>query len=303
MTSSAMKGPAMSHFSRALSRRTFGASLAAAAVLAVRPARADTTLDRIMADKKVTVGYVSSRPWSFRDGAGKLVGIEPDIIRAVFAKRGISEIETVSTEFNGLIPGLQARRFDMTNGGLYVTPQRCKLVAFSNPYLRVSDGLVVKAGNPHNIHGYKDFVANPKLRFGTVRGSINAQNAELAGIPPSRQLLLPDSQSLVSALAADRLDGAGFSLGLTIAILEDPNVKGLERAMPFTGYVKPDGQEKLGYAALAFRQADTDLKRLFDEAIPAMLKDGSLATILKRYKFSESDLPVGASTEQLCREA
>lgn len=285
-----------------LTRRTLGASLAAAAVLSNRPARADATLDRIMAAKRVSVGFVNNRPWSFRDADNNIVGIEADIIRAVFARHGIAEIEPVSTQFNGLIPGLQARRFDVTNGGLYVTPQRCRLVAFSTPYLRVADGLVVKAGNPRNIRSYKDFVDSPQLRFGTVRGAINAQNAELAGIPPSRQLLLPDSQSLISALQADRIDGAGFSLGLTIALLEDPNVRGLQRAVPFTGYVYPNGEEKLGFAAFAFRPADTDLKRLFDEGIAALLRDGGLRTILERYRFSEADLPVGADTERLCRE-
>lgn len=286
-----------------LSRRMLGASLCAvAASLASRPARADATLDRILADKKVTVGFVSARPWSFRNAAGSIVGIEPDIIRSVLGKHGVTNIETATTEFNGLIPGLQARRFDVSNGGLYITPQRCKLVAFSNPYLRVADGLIVKAGNPLKIRSYKDFVDNPKLRLGTVRGAINAQNAELAGIPMSRQLLLPDSQSVISALLADRIDAVSLSLGLTIALMQDPNIKGLQRAVPFTGYVYPNGQEKVGFAAFAFRQADTDLKRVFDDGIAAMMKDGSLATILKRYNFSESDLPVGATVDQLCRE-
>jgi len=288
-----------------LSRRALGATLIGGGALlaASRPARAATTLERILAEKKVTVGFVNNRPWSFRNSEGKIVGIEADIIRMVLGKHGVTEISTATTEFNGLIPGLQARRFDMSNGGLYITPQRCKLVAFSNPYLRVSDGMIVKAGNPKNIHSYKDFVDNPALRLGTSRGSINAQNAEAAGIPLSRQLLLPDAQSVISALLADRLDGASFSLGLTIALLEDPNVKGLQRATPFTGYVQPNGEEKLGFAAFAFRPADADLKKVFDDGIAEMLKDGSLTTVLERYGFSAADLPVGAKAELLCREA
>lgn len=287
----------------ALTRRALGAALASGAVLAARPARADATLDRILAAKKITVAFVNNRPWSYRDAEGRYVGIEADIIREVLGPRGVTEIETVSTQFNGIIPGLQARRFDISNGGLYITPQRCRLVAFSTPYLRVSDGVLVKTGNPKNIHSYKQIAENPALRFGAVRGSVNAQNAEAAGIPPARQLLLPDAQSLISALQADRIDAGSFSLGLALALLEDPNVRGLERAMPFTGYVQPNGEEKLGFAALAFRPADTDLKRLFDEGIAAMLADGRLATIIERQRFSANDLPVGANTERLCQEA
>ena len=286
-----------------LSRRALAATtLAGLVAVATRPARADATLDKILADRKVSVGFVNNRPWSWRTPDGSITGIEADLIRAVLGSHGVTTIETVTTEFNGLIPGLQAQRFDVSNGGLYVTPQRCRLVAFSNPYLRVPDGLVVKAGNPHGIRSYKDFVDNPSLRFGTVRGSINAQNAQAAGIPLSRQLLLPDSQSCISAMQADRIDAAGFSLGLTVALMEDPNIKGLQRAVPFTGYVQPNGQEKLGFAAFAFRPGDTELKKMFDDGIAAVIQDGRLAAILKRYGFSEADVPAGVSTAQLCQE-
>ncbi|WP_164868069.1 transporter substrate-binding domain-containing protein [Rhodovarius crocodyli] len=286
-----------------LSRRSLGAaSLAAAAVLSARPARADATWDRIKSSKTVNVAFVNSRPWSFRDQAGNHAGIEPDLIRAILGRHGVTTIETSPVEFNGIIPGLQARRFDMSNGGLYITPQRCRLVAFSSPYLRVSDGILVREGNPLNIRSYRDFAENPNLRLGTVRGSINAQNAELAGVPAGRQLLLPDSQAVVSALMAGRLDAGSFSLGLALAMLQDPNVRGLQRATPFTGAILPNGEEKLGFAAFAFRRADTELKQVFDEGMAALTADGTLAAILARYGFSESDVPRNVSTDRLCTE-
>lgn len=295
--------PARSLLAAPLSRRALGVSLAAAAILPARQARADATLDRILASKSVTSAFVNSRPWSFRDQAGNLAGIEPDIMRAVFARHGVTAIETAPVEFNGIIPGLQARRFDMSNGGLYITPQRCRLVAFSSPYLRVSDGILVREGNPLNIRSYRDFAENPNLRLDTVRGSINAQNAELAGVPSGRQLLLPDSQGVVSALMAGRLDAGSFSLGLALAMLQDPNIRGLQRAVPFTGYIMPNGEEKLGFAAFAFRRQDTELKRVFDEGIAALTADGTLAAILARYGFSESDVPRNVTVDRLCAEA
>jgi polar amino acid transport system substrate-binding protein len=286
-----------------IQRRLLVAALATGATLPAYPARADATWDRIRSSKSVTVGFVNSRPWSFRDQTGNHAGIEPDIMRAVFARHGVTAIETSAVEFNSIIPGLQARRFDMSNGGLYITPQRCRLVAFSSPYLRVSDGILVRKGNPHNIRSYRDFVDNANLRLGTVRGSINAQNAELAGVPAGRQLLLPDAQGVISALMAGRLDAGSFSLGLALAMLQDPNITGLQRAVPFTGYIMPSGEEKLGFAAFAFRRADTELKRVVDEGIAALTADGTLASILTRYGFSESDVPRDITTDRLCTEA
>jgi polar amino acid transport system substrate-binding protein len=264
-------------------------------------ARAQPVPESFAKEGKLTMAFVNAKPWAYRDASGTLRGLEVDIVQAALGPSGLKTIDPVSTEFASIIPGLQSKRFDMSNGGMFITPQRCKMVAFSDPYLKLADGLIVKAGNPLKIKSYKDFVERPSLRLGTLRGNTNALNAELAGVPMSRQLLLPDPPSLISALLGDRLDAVSLSVGTLVALLTDPNLKGLERAIPFTGYVDPaTGQEKIGYSAFAFRPDETGLKKLFDDALARMERDGTLERILATYGFSAADLPIGVTSEAVC---
>jgi ABC-type amino acid transport substrate-binding protein len=69
---------------------------------------------------------------------------------------GHTNIEPVQTEWGGLIPGLQAGRFDIITGGMNILAARCENVAFSEPMARIGDGFLVPAGNPKGIGNYDD---------------------------------------------------------------------------------------------------------------------------------------------------
>ncbi|MCH5710081.1 transporter substrate-binding domain-containing protein, partial [Salmonella enterica] len=89
----------------------------------------------------------------------------------------------VLTEFGSLIPGLQAKRFDIIAAGMYVTPERCGQVAFSNPTYGVGQAFLVKQGNPKNLHSYEDVVKNPDAKLGVVVGAIEAEYASKVKVP------------------------------------------------------------------------------------------------------------------------
>lgn len=285
-----------------LSKTTLAALVVGLAIISpLDTAVAAGGMERIQKQKKIRVGFTNVKPWAFRDSTGVLRGIETDIALEILKPLGIGEIETIGTEFAGLIPGLQAGRFDMSNTGLYITPQRCKLVVFSDPYLRVGDGLLVQKGNPKKIHSYQDIIDNPDLKVATSRGAINAQNMMEAGIPQSRITLLSDSPSLISALTSGRIDAASLSRGAVAGFMLDPNIKGLEVAKPFKGLVLKDGTEKKGHAAFAFRQGDEDLAQAFNKGLAELKASGKLQEILVRYGFEASDAPLDVTAESLCK--
>src|SRR5690606_6183890 len=99
----------------------------------------------------VTIGIHNRAPWGFRTAEGDVSGYHPDLVRAVFSSLGIDKVDFVAAEFGALIPGLQAKRFDMIASGLAITPERCEQVLFSEPDLTIVDGLLIKQGNPEGI--------------------------------------------------------------------------------------------------------------------------------------------------------
>ena len=271
------------------------------ALLAVStaPLRAETTRERVLREGKIVVGISNGAPWGFRGKDGEAEGFHPDLVRAAFASLGVGRVEIVVTEFGALIPALNAQRFDAIAAGLYITPERCQLVAFSDPDLQLADAAVVAQGNPKNIHSYAQIASDPAIKFGVGRGSTTAKNAEAAGVAQDRMLLFPDIQSNISALLTGRIDVAAFSAPTVARILSDQNIHGIERALPFQG-LRDGGKERFGYSAIAFRKDDSDLRDLYNSRLKELKADGTLAKIMTRNGFSDQEKVPDLTSSQLC---
>lgn len=86
-------------------------------------------------------------PFEFQDEKTKeYVGFDIDLAKAVFTKAGY-EPEIVSTQFDGLIPALDAGVIDAIVSGMQITEERSKKVLFSNPYYESGQNILVRADN------------------------------------------------------------------------------------------------------------------------------------------------------------
>ncbi|MFT8930650.1 MAG: transporter substrate-binding domain-containing protein [Sporolactobacillus sp.] len=72
-------------------------------------------------------------PMDFRDDNNNLTGFDIDIDKALSAKLGVT-IKNVPTDWNGVIPSLQSKKFDMILSAMGITKERAKSVSFSKPY-------------------------------------------------------------------------------------------------------------------------------------------------------------------------
>lgn len=282
------------------SRMIGAAGLFLLAALTAPVAHAQSTLQRVASDGKITVGIYNAYPWGYKAADGQVSGFSPDLVREALAPLGVKQFDFVVSDFGALIPGLNAHRFDVIAAGLYITPVRCQSVAFGNPDLTIKDAVIVKQGNPLNIHSYKDILANPKIRLGIARGMANIDNAKAVGVPQEQIQLFPETQSTAAALATDRVDAIAFSAPTVIGLLADKNYKDVERAIPFTGLIQENGLERAGYSALAFRLDDKELRDAYNKRLAEMIADGSVAKIMKKYGFTEAENPPSITQEQIC---
>ena len=119
-------------------RRTLTVLAAAALAVAVAPASAQ--------GKKLRIGVEGAYPPFSEVGAdGKLKGFEIDLANA-YCKQMKVECELVKTDFDGLIPALQARKIDAIMASLSITDDRKKAIAFSKTYLASPAIFVAKTG-------------------------------------------------------------------------------------------------------------------------------------------------------------
>lgn len=266
-----------------------------------KPVRDSTSLERIRQEGVVRLGYANEAPYAFYDSTTeRLTGEAPEIARVVLGQMGIKRIEGVLTEFGSLIPGLKAKRFDIIAAGMYITPKRCREIAFSNPTYAIGEAFIVKAGNPLDLHSYKDVAAHPKARLGVVVGAVELNYATATGVPRERIMILPDAPSALEGVQAGRVDAyAGTSL--TIQNLLNKKRSGeLARAEPFTDPVIK-GKTVIGYGAFGFRKKDEMLRKEFNRHLGAYIGSKEHLNLIMPYGFTEADLPGKITAEQLCR--
>lgn len=104
---------------------------------------------------KITVAATASFPPIVSvDADGKYAGIDADIIEAVAKSLGV-EVKWINIKFDGIIPGISARRFDVGMTGITDTVERQQAVDFVN-YANVGSGMIVQAGNPRKISTLDD---------------------------------------------------------------------------------------------------------------------------------------------------
>jgi polar amino acid transport system substrate-binding protein len=130
-----------------MERRTLLAGAGSAALLGLattRPAYADT-LEEVKKRGVLVVGTEAAYvPYEFfKDG--KIIGYDPDIIDRLVGKLGV-KAQLVDTAWNGIIPALYAKKFDVIVSAMTITKERAEKVLFSMPYADASNVILLRAG-------------------------------------------------------------------------------------------------------------------------------------------------------------
>src|ERR687897_801895 len=72
-------------------------------------------------------------PWNATDSSGQLVGFEVDLAQELCQRMGV-ECEIVAQDWEGIIPALQAGKYDAIMAGMSVTDERMQVISFSDVY-------------------------------------------------------------------------------------------------------------------------------------------------------------------------
>ena len=97
--------------------------------------------------KEIRFGVEASyAPFEYKTPDGKLTGFDIDIGNAVCAKLK-AKCVWVENDFDGLIPALQARKFDAINSDMTITDQRKHAIAFTDPIYTIPNQMIAKKGS------------------------------------------------------------------------------------------------------------------------------------------------------------
>lgn len=226
------------------------------------------------ADLKVAIDP-TYEPFTFKTKDGKPTGFDVDIAEALCAeiKRKCVFVEQV---WDSMIPGLQAKKYDVIISSMSITDERKKVVDFTDKYYNTPSSVVVKAGTaytgPASLKGKK---------IGVLKGSTQEKYA-LGELKPAGASVVPyEAQDQVYLdIKAGRLDGTvADKVEVTGGFLSKPDGKGY-------GFVGPDLFEPkyFGYGAgIALRKGQDDLKKQLNAAIKAIRGNGTYDKVAKKY--------------------
>ncbi|MCP4539409.1 MAG: ectoine/hydroxyectoine ABC transporter substrate-binding protein EhuB [Chloroflexi bacterium] len=236
-------------------------------------------------------------PYAYVDADGKLTGEAPKVARVVLANMGIDEIEGVYTEFGSLISGLKAGHFDMIAAGMFITPERCQEIAFSEPTYQVGQGFLVQAGNPQNLHSYEDVVNDPDVVLAVMAGAVEGNYARAVGIPESQIVTVPDPPTGLIAVKLGQADAMALTSLAVDKLAKTDQDRLVEQAQPFTNPVI-DGKAILGYGAFGFRLEDGDLVQEFNRYLTSFIGTQEHMELVRPFGFTE--FPGDDTADKLC---
>jgi arginine/ornithine transport system substrate-binding protein len=214
-------------------------------------------------------------PFTFKTPDGKPTGFDVDIANAVCdqIKRKCVFVEQV---WDSMIPGLQAKKYDVIISSMSITEDRLKVVDFTDKYYNTPSKIVVK-----NDIKFTDVPSLKGRKIGVLKGSTQEKyaNAELkkAGV-----VVTPyEAQDQVYLdIKAGRLDGTVADvLEVQGGFLSKPEGKDYGLVGPELYIPKYFGTG----AGFAIRKGDAALKGELNAAIKAIRANGTYKKINDKY--------------------
>jgi octopine/nopaline transport system substrate-binding protein len=235
-------------------------------------------------------------PWNATDSSGQLVGFEIDLANDLCRRMG-TECEITAQDWEGIIPALQAGKYDVIMAGMSITDERKKVIQFSDSYaaepakfavLKDSDLASYTSALDHADLDEIDadeqaLIDELKTTFdgltvGVQVATIHANFLEQY-LGDAIEVRKYDTQeNLDLDLQAGRVDLALASLSYWAPLLETE--KGAEFALIGPGLTGGPFGEGVG---VGIRQDDDDLVAMINKAIAEAKADGTIARLSEQW--------------------
>jgi His/Glu/Gln/Arg/opine family amino acid ABC transporter permease subunit len=207
-------------------------------------------------------------PFTYRDpDSGELAGFDVEVMKAVGEEAGW-DVRFVEAPFDSLFPSLDSGRIDVIANQVTINPDREARYLFSTPYT-YSHGVIVTAADTDDITTLAD------LKGRTTAQTSSSNWAEVAREAGAKVQYVQDFGPGVELLVQRRVDAI---VNDNIAVLDYLASSGTDQVK-----IAGDAGDETLKQALAFRQADPDLRAQADEALRSLAEDGTLAEISERY--------------------
>ncbi|MEQ5835399.1 transporter substrate-binding domain-containing protein [Marinobacter sp. NFXS9] len=220
--------------------------------------------------KDIRIAFdVPYEPFEYKKPDGSLTGFEVELAEAM-CKELQANCDFVIQSWDGMIPGLLARKFDAIMSSMSITPERQEKVLFSEPYYNTPGGWFAKDDvntDPTDMDAMKGKIVG--VQRGTTMDTYVTEN--MSGTVEIKRYTTADD--MVLDLEGERLD---------MVFVDYP--VGEQTLLNRDGFHEIGQPVKLGEGVgVAMRKRDQDLADQINKALEKLKNDGTYDTIMKKY--------------------
>ncbi|MEX2473782.1 transporter substrate-binding domain-containing protein [Marinobacter sp.] len=221
-------------------------------------------------DRNLRIAFdVPYEPFEYKDDNGELTGFEVELADAMCEEMN-ANCDFVIQAWDGMIPGLLARKFDLIMSSMSITPERAERVLFSEPYYNTPGGWFGPEGFDTDV---TDMEAMEGKTVGVQRGTTmdTYVTQEMGGVVNIKRYTT--AEDMVLDLEGQRLD---------VVFVDYP--VGEQTVLSKDGFKEVAEQVKLGEGVgVAMRKRDADLAEEVNSALRTLKEDGTYDTIMEKY--------------------
>ena len=207
-------------------------------------------------------------PWTYHDESGTLVGFDVEVGQQIAQALGV-EATFVEGEWDGLLAGLDAGRYDIMINGVDITEERSDAYDFSEPYAYNRTAVIVSADNT-------DITSMEDLAGKHTANTISSTYAEVAEGYGAEVTGVDDLNQTFELLLSGRIDATLNAEVTYYDYMEahpDANIK--------IACLDPEATQ----VAIPFRKGEetASLREAVNQALADMRESGALSELSEKY--------------------
>lgn len=205
-------------------------------------------------------------PFTFHDAGGNLTGFDVDIATEVAKRIGVKP-DFVETQWDGMIAGLDAGRFDAVFNEVSINDDRKAKYDFSSPYITSKAVLIVRNDN-NDIKSFAD------LKGKKAGQSLTSNLAQIAKDNGADIVSIEGFNQAIDLLNSKRIDAT---------INDNLSYLDLKKQKPDIPLKVVDEEKNASQSAALFHKGDTELVDAVNKALADMQSDGTYLQISQKY--------------------
>lgn len=231
-----------------------------------------STLEEIQKRKELRVGFEAGYlPFEMADKKGRFIGFDVDMAKEMAKAMGV-KFKPVNTAWDGIIPALITKKFDIIMSGMTVTQERNLKINFADPYIIVGQTILLQKKHEGKVTSYKD-LNNPKYVITSKLGTTGEQAIKRMIPKATYKSFEVETEAALEALNG-KADATVYDLPFcAVFMAQQGSGKLIFLDEPFT-------YEPLAWA---IRKGDPDFLNWLNNFLRQMKNDGRYDTIYNKW--------------------